>query len=200
MGTNNKFIAMLKRNYSTIIIGALALVLLFVPEAKAMMQQGLMKLGLFEPKLEKVEPTTQPKSEANYRFEMVYADGKAVNMEDLKGKVVFMNFWATWCPPCIQEMPSINELKAKFEGNENIVFLMVDVDGKYKKAQTFMNKRKFNLPVYVPHSEIPKEFLGGAIPTTVILDKKGAIAIRLEGGRDYSAPEMRRGLQQLIAE
>ncbi len=55
MGTNNnKFIAMLKRNYSTIIIGALALVLLFVPEAKAMMQQGLMKLGLFEPKLEQL--------------------------------------------------------------------------------------------------------------------------------------------------
>ena len=127
-------------------------------------------------------------------------NGKLIALNDLKGKVVFINFWATWCPPCIQEMPSINELKAKFEGNENIVFLMVDVDGKYKKAQTFMNKRKFNLPVYVPHSEIPKEFLGGAIPTTVILDKKGAIAIRLEGGRDYSAPEMRRGLQQLIAE
>ncbi len=71
MGTNNnKFIAMLKRNYSTIIIGALASGLyFFVPEAKAMMQQGLMKLGLFEPKLEKVERTTQPKSEANYTFE-----------------------------------------------------------------------------------------------------------------------------------
>ena len=127
-------------------------------------------------------------------------NGKIVALNDLKGKVVFINFWATWCPPCIEEMPSINELKTKFAGNEDIVFLMVDVDGKYKKAQTFMNKRKFNLPVYVPHSEIPKEFLGGAIPTTVILDKKGAIAIRLEGGRDYSAPEMRRGLQQLIAE
>ena len=127
-------------------------------------------------------------------------NGKIVALNDLKGKVVFINFWATWCPPCIEEMPSINELKTKFAGNEDIVFLMVDVDGKYKKAQTSMNKRKFNLPVYVPHSEIPKEFLGGAIPTTVILDKKGAIAIRLEGGRDYSAPEMRRGLQQLIAE
>lgn len=127
-------------------------------------------------------------------------NGKTIALNDLKGKVVFINFWATWCPPCIAEMPSINELKAKFNGNENIVFLMVDVDGKHKKAQAFMNKRKFNLPVYVPHSEIPKEYLGGAIPTTIILDKKGAIAIRLEGGRDYSAPEMRRGLQQLIAE
>lgn len=127
-------------------------------------------------------------------------NGKTIALNDLKGKVVFINFWATWCPPCIAEMPSINELKTKFAGNEDIVFLMVDVDGKYKKAQTFMNKRKFNLPVYVPHSEIPKEFLGGAIPTTVILDKKGAIAIRLEGGRDYSAPEILNGLKKLIAE
>ncbi|WP_415541532.1 TlpA family protein disulfide reductase [Empedobacter stercoris] len=98
------------------------------------------------------------------------------------------------------EMPSINELKAKFNGNENIVFLMVDVDGKHKKAQAFMDKLKFDLPVYVPHSEIPKEYLGGAIPTTIILDKKGAIAARIEGGRDYSAPEILNGLKKLIAE
>ncbi|HUI32579.1 MAG TPA: TlpA disulfide reductase family protein [Dysgonamonadaceae bacterium] len=127
-------------------------------------------------------------------------NGKTIALNDLKGKVVFINFWATWCPPCIAEMPSINELKAKFNGNENIVFLMVDVDGKHKKAQAFMDKRKFDLPVYVPHSEIPKEYLGGAIPTTIILDKKGAIAARIEGGRDYSAPEILNGLKKLIAE
>lgn len=127
-------------------------------------------------------------------------NGNVVALNDLKGKVVFINFWATWCPPCIEEMPSINELKTKFARNEDIVFLMVDVDGKYKKAQTFMNKRKFNLPVYVPHSEIPKEFLSGAIPTTVILDKKGAIAARIEGGRDYSKPEIVNALKQLIEE
>lgn len=127
-------------------------------------------------------------------------NGKIVALNDLKGKVVFINFWATWCPPCIAEMPSINELKAKFGENENIIFLMVDVDGKHKKSQAFMDKREFNLPVYIPHSEIPKEFLSGAIPTTVILDKKGAIAARIEGGRDYSKPEIVNALKQLIEE
>ncbi|NLN34297.1 MAG: TlpA family protein disulfide reductase [Flavobacteriaceae bacterium] len=127
-------------------------------------------------------------------------NGKLIALNDLKGKVVFINFWATWCPPCIAEMPSINELKAKFGENENIIFLMVDVDGKHKKSQAFMDKREFNLPVYIPHSEIPKEFLSGAIPTTVILDKKGAIAARIEGGRDYSKPEIVNALKQLIEE
>ncbi len=200
MGTNNnKFIAMLKRNYSTIIIGALALVLLFVPEAKAMMQQGLMKLGLFEPKLEKVEPTTQPKSEANYTFEMVYADGKAINMEDLKGKVVFMNFWATWCPPCIAEMPSIQKLYDKVKDDKDIVILTVEVEGKSDKVAKFMERKKLSLPVVYPNSSIPTEFFNGSLPTTVILDKKGNIAHTTMGMADYSGQDIVDFLNELKA-
>ncbi len=200
MGTNNnKFIAMLKRNYSTIIIGALALVLLFVPEAKAMMQQGLMKLGLFEPKLEKVEPTIQPKSEANYTFEMVYADGKAINMEDLKGKVVFMNFWATWCPPCIAEMPSIQKLYDKVKDDKDIIILTVEVEGKRDKVAKFMERKNLSLPVVYPNSTIPTEFFNGSLPTTVILDKKGNIAHTTMGMADYSGQDIVDFLNELKA-
>lgn len=199
MGTNNKFITMLKRNYSTIIVGALALVLLFVPEAKAMMQQGLMKLGLFEPKLEKVETSTQPTSEANYRFEMVYADGKAVNMEDLKGKVVFMNFWATWCPPCIAEMPSIQKLYDKVKDDKDIVILTVEVEGKRDKVAKFMERKKLSLPVVYPNSSIPTEFFNGSLPTTVILDKKGNIAHTTMGMADYSGQDIVDFLNELKA-
>ncbi|QES91335.1 TlpA family protein disulfide reductase [Empedobacter brevis] len=191
MGTNNnKFITMLKRNYSTIIVGALALVLLFVPEAKAMMQQGLMKLGLFQPKLEKVESAIQPKSEANYTFEMVYADGRSVNMEDLKGKVVFMNFWATWCPPCIAEMPSIQQLYDKVKDDEEIVILTVEVEGKRDKVAKFMERKKLSLPVVYPNSSIPTKFFNGSLPTTVILDKKGNIAHTTMGMADYSGQDI----------
>lgn len=199
MGTNNKFITMLKRNYSTIIVGALALVLLFVPEAKAMMQQGLMKLGLFEPKLEKVEKATQPSSEANYTFEMVYADGKAVNMEDLKGKVVFMNFWATWCPPCIAEMPSIQKLYDKVKDDKDIVILTVEVEGKRDKVAKFMERKKLSLPVVYPNSSIPTEFFNGSLPTTVILDKKGNIAHTTMGMADYSGQDIVDFLNELKA-
>ncbi|MDM1072104.1 TlpA family protein disulfide reductase [Empedobacter brevis] len=200
MGTNNnKFITMLKRNYSTIIVGALALVLLFVPEAKAMMQQGLMKLGLFQPKLEKIESAIQPKSEANYTFEMVYADGKSVNMEDLKGKVVFMNFWATWCPPCIAEMPSIQQLYDKVKDDEEIVILTVEVEGKRDKVAKFMERKKLSLPVVYPNSSIPTEFFNGSLPTTVILDKKGNIAHTTMGMADYSGQDIVDFLNELKA-
>lgn len=125
-------------------------------------------------------------------------DGKIVALGSLKGKVVFINFWATWCPPCIQEMPSINELKKSFNGNQDIVFLMIDVDSEMEKSSAFMKENSYDLPVYVPASEIPSDFLGSAIPTTVILDKSGQIAARMEGGRDYTNPDIVKALNELI--
>lgn len=125
-------------------------------------------------------------------------DGKTVTLSSLKGKVVFINFWATWCPPCIHEMPSINELKQSFKGNDNIVFLMVDVDNKMEKSSAFMQENNYDLPVYVPASNIPSDYLGGAIPTTVILDKSGDMMARMEGGRDYTDPEIAKALNELV--
>ncbi|HBN6702598.1 TPA: redoxin family protein [Elizabethkingia anophelis] len=125
-------------------------------------------------------------------------EGKTVSLNELKGKVVFINFWATWCPPCIQEMPSINKLKQSFKDNEEIVFLMVDVDNKMEKSTAFMAKNGYDLPVYVPAGNIPPEYLGEAIPTTVILDKSGDMIGRIEGGRDYTSPEMLKILNELV--
>ncbi len=127
-------------------------------------------------------------------------NGKIISLKSLKGKVVFINFWATWCPPCIHEMPSINELKKAFNGNNNIVFLMVDVDNNIKKSKAFMKNRKFDLPVYTPASDIPKEYLGRSIPATVILDKNGVMAGRVEGSRDYTDPKMIKALKELVGE
>ncbi len=124
--------------------------------------------------------------------------GNTVELSSLAGKVVFINFWATWCPPCIHEMPSINDLRKSFKDNDQIVFLMVDVDGEIEQSSAFMKDNKYDLPVFIPNSNIPSDYLAGAIPTTVILDKKGQMADRMEGGRDYSTPEIKKGLQALI--
>lgn len=126
--------------------------------------------------------------------------GEVVSLDELKGKAVFINFWATWCPPCIEEMPSIQTLYNKFKDNKDIVFLLVDVDNNIESASKFMEKRELDMPLYVPNSEIPSSYLAGAIPTTVILDKKGNIDVRLEGGRDYSTPAIAEALQSLIDE
>ncbi len=124
--------------------------------------------------------------------------GKTVSLRSLKGKVVFINFWATWCPPCIREMPSIDELKDSFKESDDIVFLMVDVDNKMEKSSAFMQENDYDLPVYVPVSNIPSDFLRGAIPTTVIIDKKGEMVARMEGGRNYRDPQIIKALKELV--
>lgn len=123
--------------------------------------------------------------------------GNVVTLSALKGKVVFINFWATWCPPCIHEMPSINTLRQGFKDNKNIEFIMVDVDNDIDQSTAFMTENKYDLPLYTAAGEIPPEFLGGSIPTTVILDKNGKIVERLEGSRDYAAPEIAKALEEL---
>lgn len=190
-----------------------ALLMIFSPGTKALVSQGLMKIGLFKPNLsapkEEVNGSTLADSAGNTMelsgnglSPVVFMDssGKQTDAANLKGKVVFINFWATWCPPCIAEMPSIEKLYQRFRDHEQVVFLMVDVDNQMVKSEAFMAKRKFSLPVHVPVGQIPGHWLGSSIPTTVILDKNGMIAARHEGMADYSRQEVVDFINELIAE
>ncbi len=188
-----------------------ALLMIFSPGTKALVSQGLMKIGLFRPNLSAPKAGTEPAAlpaenttatPGNGQNPVLFMDssGKQIDAANLKGKVVFINFWATWCPPCIAEMPSIDKLHQRFRDNDQVVFLMVDVDNQIVKSESFMHKRKLNLPVHVPVGEIPGHWLGNSIPTTVILDKKGMIAARHEGMADYSRQEVFDFINELIAE
>src|SRR5690606_9207369 len=117
-------------------------------------------------------------------------NGKTILLSSLKGKVVFINLWATWCPSCIHEMPSINELRKTFKDNDDLVFLMVDVDGNIEKSSKWMKSKKFDLPVFIPDGQIPRELFSGSIPTTIIVDKQNNIIGRQVGSADYSSQEV----------
>lgn len=125
------------------------------------------------------------------------ANGNKVSLSSLQGKVVFVNFWATWCPPCIKEMPSIQSLKDKMKGKD-VVFLLVDVDGKYDKAKAFMDKKNLDLPIYTPAGTISNTYLGSSIPTTIIFDKKGNMIQRIVGSVDFASEEVERFMHQVL--
>ena len=165
------------------------ILLLLWPTSRAYFQQGLMKIGLFKPTLEEPEKINSQISVQN-NISFKNDKGEIVNMNDLKGKVVFINFWATWCPPCIAEMPSIATLYERLKGNSEVIFLIVEIEGESEKANKFMTGKQLNLPVYYPNSQIPKEWLGGSIPTTLIINKHGEIATKHEGLADYSRQEV----------
>ncbi|WP_266206197.1 TlpA family protein disulfide reductase [Pontibacter kalidii] len=130
-------------------------------------------------------------------FKIVDLQGKQVNFESLKGKVVFLNIWATWCPPCIAEMPNIQKLYEKI-GSDKIAFVMLSVDeGGMEKVKKFIAKKKYTFPVYMPASQFPQEFYSTAIPTTFIISPDGKIVAKQEGMADYDTPEVVAFLQKL---
>lgn len=131
--------------------------------------------------------------------DLVFIDGngKKVSLKELKGKVVFVNLWATWCGPCIEEMPTINNLKNKFSGNDNIVFVLLDVEGNMSKSKKFMKGKNYDLPVYIAGEKIPAEYFQGAIPTTLIFNKNGDLEANIRGGKDFSQPEVYEFLKKL---
>lgn len=187
-------------NVTAVILALLMIVLMVSPQAKAIMIEGLMKIGLFKPPVENTEPAKAVSGRSNVAPGLLLKDseGKVIDIKDQQGKVLFINFWATWCPPCIAEMPSINEMYARYKNNPKVMILEVDVDNDFSKSVPFMTKNNYQMPVYNIASELPQGFLSNAIPTTVIIDKTGTVVARHEGGADYTDQGFYKYLDGLI--
>ena len=202
MGTYKKWLT--KSNITTALMLIFVLAMLVSPQFKGIIIQGLMKIGLFQPSVP--DKSEQESSAVLYSTEkgreMLFEDseGKITNLSDLKGKVVFINFWATWCPPCIAEMPSINKLKSKFKDNPNVVFIMLDMDSDLKKSLKFMERKTYDLDVYIPASQISGDYFQGALPTTLLFNKSGKLVFKHEGGADYSNTEFEKFLEKTSSE
>jgi thiol-disulfide isomerase/thioredoxin len=109
------------------------------------------------------------------------AAGNTTSLSALKSKVVFINYWATWCPPCMAEMPSVNELYKKFRNDPKVIFLLVDVDNDLPKAQAFMLKNVMICLYITQISNVPEALLDGTIPTTLVFGKDGKLIYKHSG-------------------
>jgi thiol-disulfide isomerase/thioredoxin len=184
-----------KRILNLLFIAMLA-VFIFVPSAKAFLIQGLMQVGLFKPAIE------QPKQQVILDLSAIKfkdAKGNTLSLADLHGKVVFLNFWATWCPPCLAEMPSVNKLYEQFKNDREVVFILVDADSDFAKAQAYMDRKGYQLPVYNVASSIPETLFAGSLPTTVVLDKKGRLSFKEVGAANYASDKFINFINQLKA-
>lgn len=178
----------------TILFAGILSLILFNPEAKSWLIQRLMQIGFFQLELE-------TKAENNVADILLKNErGKIVSLRNLKGKVVFVNFWASWCPPCRAEMPSIQKLYAEFKTKPDIAFLMVNVDEDFVKANKFMKKKKLDMPIYIPASEIPESLLDGTIPTSLIINKAGKIVTKHTGAADFSSKKVTEFMKKLEEE
>ena len=123
-------------------------------------------------------------------FSLKDLNGKKVEIKQFKGKIVFLNFWATWCGPCKEEMPSLEVLHQQFKEKQFVLLtISVDYEG-IKPVREFLNKQHYTFPVLLdPNGETLDLFDVKGIPTTFMIDKKGRMIGRAIGPRDWKSPE-----------
>lgn len=159
----------------------------------------MLKTGIMNPDVEKTEASVDVDAEnpkTDFSMSLVNSKGEKVNMEEFRGKVIFINIWATWCPPCIAEMPGINNLYNDVE-EEDIVFLMLSVDEDFEKAKRFREKKGFDFEIYRSDGGLPQMYYIQSIPTTFIIDAKGGLALTHMGMANYDTQKFKEFLQTL---
>ena len=122
---------------------------------------------------------------ADYDLLLEDLEGNAQTLSDWKDKPIFLNFWATWCPPCIAEMPDINKLYQLI--NEEVHFAIISVDDDREKAKEFAKRKGFDFPIYFIKSGLPQVYKSATIPTTYVIDSQGHIVISQRGMAKYSS-------------
>lgn len=149
-------------------------------DVAATLQRVMLQTGLF--KAEYYEEDERLK--ASYDFVLTDFNQNEVPFEKFRNKPVFINFWATWCPPCIAEMPDIQKLYDEFEGSD-VSFVMISLDKDPEKAKKFIERKNYTFPVYFLSTSIPDVYESSTIPTTFILSPKGEIVMQRKGMADY---------------
>lgn len=126
--------------------------------------------------------------------------GGSVSLADLKGQVVLLNFWASWCPPCLHEMPSMTRLKTQFS-DHNFEILAVNLAEQAQDFEPFLKANPVNFPVLLdPQGQAIKDWRIMAYPTTYLIDKQGQIRYALFGGTEWDQPHHVERIQQLLNE
>ncbi|MGH9755345.1 MAG: redoxin family protein [Blastocatellia bacterium] len=114
------------------------------------------------------------------KFTLSRLDGSPLKLDEQRGKVIVMNFWATWCGPCVTEMPLFEKTIAKYKDDKDVFFLAITTDEDRELVAPFLKQYKFNLPVaYAEY--LDGHFAISSIPTTIILDRKGEVSFRQAG-------------------
>jgi len=171
-----------------IIIGVL-----LIPQTRQPIQVLLHKsLAIFSPST--IDESKQILVE-DYNWGLKDQDGTAFNFEGTNGKVVLVNFWATWCPPCIAEMPSMQLLYDDYKDKIEFVFVSNE---EFSVINEFVSKKGYTFNVYNPMTKYPDVFDVSSIPRTFLIDKNGRIVIDKTGAANWNSKAVRNTIEKLL--
>lgn len=144
-----------------------------------------LSFSIEPPDIKNIVINKDPKSYENITFKDI--NNKSVNLKTYENKLIILNFWATWCVPCLEEMPSLDLLQSK-KINNLIIFPINIGQENLLKSKIFFKKLKIkNLNIYSdPEVNLPKKFLIRGIPTTILINKEGKEFARIVGSIDFN--------------
>lgn len=166
-------------------------------EIAGRLQQALLWTGIIQPDIELADEEIVS---IDYDMPLLTMDGKKANLSEFKGDVIFLNFWATWCPPCIAEMPNIQSLYEEYGNKEGLEFVMVSLDESSSKASDFLDDRNFTFGSYMLNGNRPSMLRSEVIPTTFVINKEGKIVSRKRGMANYNTASFKFFLEEQLAD
>lgn len=158
------------------------------------LQSILLSTGLIKPKIEVPDLTDK---QFDYRGKFLTFDGKQINLEDYRGKTLFINLWASWCAPCRAEMPHISELYKSLQHERGLEFLMIGIDHDIKKSQKFLEGKSWAFPTAHASFGLNQSLQSESIPTTLVVNPAGKIVFYQEGMSNFNTDEFREFLISL---
>jgi thiol-disulfide isomerase/thioredoxin len=165
----------------------LAGLLLLAAHGPAPAQQGSGERGASAPLLRPQE--VEVVGEADFRWRLKTLEGTSISLEAFRGRVLFINMWATWCGPCVQELASIQALVESMK-DSGVAFLLVSPEDP-EPVQRFLRVHGYDLPAYLEVQEMPPAFGLRALPTTFVVDRQGRIVLRHRGAADWDQDAVR---------
>ena len=183
----------LKKNWSNILF-VILVILFIIPKTRFHLQVTINQLFSFSPSIEDENDLVQID---NYNWQLIDESGKLINFKSSEGKVTLINFWATWCGPCVAEMPSLQKAYNQHKNNVDFYFVARD---EVKKVEAFLDKENYNLPIYYEKQNPPKVLQSNQLPTTYLIDKKGNIWVQKTGAADWNAEKINELISNLTAE
>lgn len=131
-------------------------------------------------------------------FTLKDINNRPFNLSSLRGKVVILNFWATWCPPCRAEMPSLNNLYREYR-NKGLEVVAISTDRSYTVIKDYISKNPSDITILIDtDNKVSRQFKVFSIPTTFLIDRNGIIIERYLGEENWTSPEIKKKIKETL--
>ena len=183
--------AFLKKQWSNIVFFGVVL-LFIIPSSRMVIQSQLASLFITTP--DAIEAENRERL-SNYNLVLKDLQGQSINLNQSQNKPILINFWATWCAPCIAEMPDLDGLYQTFKNDVDFYFVSQE---NPEVLQKFLKSKNYDLPVYIQQTKLPQPLENNSIPSTYLINPQGEILAQAKGAAKWNDEDIHHLINEMM--